>query len=71
MATAWEYHPSLSLSLWRPWDEICYQLTVMFHQRRTKDLGTEEWTVTVLGGREIVGGDQSFGDKILGMRFYK
>ena len=40
----------------------------MFHQRRTKDLGTDEWTVTGLGGREIVGGDQSFGDKILGIK---
>ena len=41
----------------------------MLCQRRTKDLGTDEWrTVTGLGGREIVGGDQSFGDKIPGMR---
>lgn len=41
----------------------------MLHQRRTKVLGTDEWrTVTGLGGREIVGGDQSFGDKIPGLR---
>ena len=40
----------------------------MLQQRRTKDLGRDEGRIVAgVGGREVVGGDHSFGDKIPGI----